>query len=210
MSAFDPLLLTALNATAERIAAEILRYDAGSAARLAELDGKWAQLSLTPFNLSLYVRLGERPRFADEAGGDVDLIIQGSPGDFLSYLQNKGGAQNIHIQGDMGLAQRIAAIANNLEVDWEAKLAEHLGDMPAHFLGTRLRGFGRWVKHVGDSFRRDAEEYVHHEARTAPSKDEMNYWADEVDRVRMDYDRLEARLQRLQQALNPAVKDTDK
>lgn len=202
--AIDPTIQVTLNVAVEKIIAEALRYDAGTSAKLSKLSNKWVKVEVQPIAYVVFIELSERPRIANDCGDEPDLVVKGSPGAFLSYLTGKSHSA-IEISGDVALAQQLAAIAKDLEIDWEAKLAEYLGDVPAHAVGRRLRGLSSWLKHVGNSFLADAEEYAHYEAAIFPNKDEAQYWKDSVDSLRMQCDRLDARLARIEQASGRSI-----
>ncbi|WP_020410705.1 ubiquinone biosynthesis accessory factor UbiJ [Hahella ganghwensis] len=193
-----PTIQAALSAALEQVANQALSLDAAATQRLEKLAGKWLAVEVLPFQLELFFELGYPLRVAIARDEENDLTLKGSPGVFLRYMQGDHNAEGLELAGDVALAQQLAAILSSLEVDWEAKLSEFLGDVPAHLVGKGARGVTGWLAHVSQSFFADAEEYIHHEAHSLPNKDEAEYWSEQVEQARMTLDRLEARVKRLE------------
>ena len=201
------MLATAIAAALEMIANEAINLDAGTRRKLEQLDGKWMTIEATPLGISFDLSLGYPMRIGNDCEGESALYIKGTPGAFLRFLQGDQHPEGMSLTGDLALAQQLSALAATLEIDWEARLAEIMGDVPAHTLGQGLRRAGHWLGHVRKSFFADAEEYIHHEARSLPAKEEAAFWADEVEQARMDLDRLAARVERLERSLPDTNKD---
>jgi ubiquinone biosynthesis protein UbiJ len=89
----------------------------------------------------------------------------------------------------------------NLDIDWEAALAEIVGDIPAHLLAKSIRNSAVFR---ADTVRRATTgmvEVAQEEFNLTPSKNEFETSAPEIRKLSSDVDRVAARLKRLQQKL---------
>ena len=77
-------------------------------------------------------------------------------------------------------------------------MARHLGDVPAHFLGQRVRGAIRWSRQAFQSLNANIEEYVHEESRSLPGRRELEATFEDIDQISLRAARLEARLNLLE------------
>lgn len=97
------------------------------------------------------------------------------------------------IRGDAELAQKFRELAMLLKPDVEEELARIIGDTPAHQAFRLVRmatGFGRRAASTGV---RNVAEYFAHERRDLVPRAEAEDFYREVERLREDVDRLEAR-----------------
>jgi ubiquinone biosynthesis protein UbiJ len=67
----------------------------------------------------------------------------------------------------------------------------------AHQAGQFARNTKGWLDQSAQAMRLNTQEYLQEEARLLPAEAELNYYYEQVDQLRLDTDRLEARLNRL-------------
>lgn len=129
-----------------------------------------------------------------------DVSISGTPWALgRAGLQREGLPEGLRIEGDGALAQGFQQLLAEARLDWEAELARVLGDEPARLLGAGLR---RGMDTLRDSGRRFAEnlaEYLREETGDLPHRHKVDRFVREVDTLRDDVARAEARLNRLAQ-----------
>lgn len=119
----------------------------------------------------------------------------------VSLLRSRGEqAQGVEFRGDVAVVHALRRLAGGLEIDWEAQLARLTGDIVAHRVGLAARGLLGWLDHARQTFEANLGEYLTEETRQLPPAAEVATFLDEVDRLRQDADRLEARLARLERA----------
>jgi ubiquinone biosynthesis protein UbiJ len=179
----------------------------GSAAARAlcqQLAGKVLALHVTGLPLSLFFRSNGERMTIDTA--DVDppsASLSGTPFAFLRLAGPapesaiRGGA--IHIQGDAEVAQAFSQLLQAAQPDLEEELSRVIGDVAAHQVGNAARaalGFGR---NAIDTLRQNVAEYLSEESRDVPTRTEADEFFAEVDKLRDDVARLEAKMARLQQ-----------
>ena len=186
-----------------------LKLDGETLPRFAELGGKIIRFHITGLDLNLYFLpatsgiqvLGSYPN--EEQGGIVDATIHGSPIALirLSTSDNAGEAMlksDVEIEGDMQVAEKFSTILRDVNIDWEELLSKLVGDIVAHQAGQATRNVTGWLKDTSEAMQQNTAEYLSEESGLAPAEAEINEFVEQVDDIRMDVDRLEARIKLLQ------------
>lgn len=192
-----------------------LTYDPGSRAALGQLEGRWLKVELRTPDLHLYCGFSqtgiELSSYREEP---ADCTLTGTAPAVVSLLwreQHSLAGSGVAISGDIGLLHKLQQILANLELDWEQLLYEAIrrATTPAaadvvsypitRFLRDSATQFRRHAKVAPDW----AQDYLTEEIRVLPSPHEVAAFATEVDDVRAATDRLEARLRKLRQQLDP-------
>jgi ubiquinone biosynthesis accessory factor UbiJ len=106
------------------------------------------------------------------------------------------------LRGDLELARQYRELALLLRPDLEEELSRLLGDGAASGAGRFARSLLAAGRRVGVTTARNTAEYLAHESGDLVPRGEAEAWFDAVDRAREDADRLEARLERLEQRSN--------
>ena len=188
----------------ERLIDGALDLDPETRSALAGLSGKVVDVELSGAG-SLRVRIDDErlhigPR--DDAA-DADVTIRGAPLSLLRFAfagdrEAQILSEEVSLRGDIALATRLQQIAGRLDIDFEEAFARHLGDAPAHELVRAMRGFGGWLSGTGSALLEDASEYLRHETALTPRRVEVDRFVNDVDDLRDDAERLEARVARLE------------
>ena len=134
--------------------------------------------------------------------GEPDVIISGS----LLTLARMGGDPGLaalrdgtlELTGDAHMAERFQRLLSLAKPDLEEELSGLVGDVAAHRVGEVIRGIGKWGRDARSTMGANIREYLQEESRDAPSRYEVDRFADDVGTLRDDVDRLEARIKRLQ------------
>ena len=105
--------------------------------------------------------------------------------------------------GDLDLTDPGQRALDQLNPDWEAALAHRIGDLPAHFLGQRIRRAVIWSRNATASLQANVEEYLHEETRSLPGHRELAATFADIDDLNLHTERLSARLDRLVSHINP-------
>ncbi len=200
-------LLGALEAGVERL----LRLDPEAPSRLAPLAGRVIAVELVGARdaggeeaiLRLY--LLPHPGGMQVLGryaGEVHTVLRGTPLG-LARLALPGDdtrglfAGEVSIAGDVETGQRLKRLLAGLELDWEEQLSRVLGDAAAHRAGHTVRALRGWGERTRDALAHTVSEYLQHERRALPTREEVSQWLAAVDTLRDDAERLEARVRRL-------------
>ncbi len=110
---------------------------------------------------------------------------------------------DVEIDGDSGVLMALAEVLQDLELDWEYEVSRLLGPVATQLLGASVRNQAQWWRDSADSLRQDLADYLNEESRTLVGNAEAETRFAELDRLKLDLDRLEARIERLAQSLNP-------
>ena len=106
---------------------------------------------------------------------------------------------DVDINGDVQFAKQLRDLLDGFDFDWEAQLAKVTGDTLAFPISHGLRQFSGWAKNTHQSMQENTAEYLREEARILPDKSQTNEYMTDIDTLRADLDRLEARINRLHQ-----------
>ena len=132
---------------------------------------------------------------------EPDVVITGS----LLTLARMAGQSgedairggSLDLSGDAGKAQQFQKLMMHAKPDIEEELSAVVGDIAAHRIGEFARGLGRWGREARSTMGANIREYLQEERRDAPSRNEVERFSDDVNILRDDVDRIEARLDRL-------------
>lgn len=194
--------MSAVTAVLERSLNRALSLDpAGRQALMAALTGPVQFTVDAPLNLTLALIphdsglqvVSQPPALpALELAGRPMAFAALATGDDQVFSQNR-----IRVTGDMALAQQFQRAIDQLDPDWESAIAEYLGDVPAHFLGQRLRGAVKWSQQAFRSLNANVEEYIHEESRSLPGRRELEATFEDIDQLSLRTERLDARIRQL-------------
>jgi ubiquinone biosynthesis protein UbiJ len=146
---------------------------------------------------------GRRIALVDDPGLQPDTVLRGTPFGIARLGLGRGKAQGtlfsgeVEIGGDVETGQDFKAVLDALDIDWEEQLARYTGDVVAHQAGNAARGAGRWLDQARLTVEQDLSEYLQEELRVVPTRIEIENLVEEIDRLALDAERLEARLKRL-------------
>jgi ubiquinone biosynthesis protein UbiJ len=178
--------------------------------RAAALQGKVIALSITGTHLTLYfLPAADGVQVLSHYEGDIDTHLSGSPLGFARLALDRRedalfqGA--VSIDGDTDVGQQFQELLAGADWDWEEQLSRIAGDVIAHQAGNLGRQAKRFLDESRTTLAQDCSEYLQEEARLLPTRIEVEYFLSDVDRIRDDVSRLEARVERLLRIADPAL-----
>jgi ubiquinone biosynthesis protein UbiJ len=168
-----------------------------------ELSGMVAAVHVSNTALAAYFIVDDEAiDVAATSSQDPDVIITGSLITLASLAGQSGTTAirdgSLDISGDAELAGQFQQLLSFARPDIEEELSGIVGDAAAHRLGKLARGFGRWGREARSTMAANIREYLQEESRDAPSRYEVEKFNTNVSKLRDDVDRIEARLNRLQ------------
>ena len=186
----------------EKLAASLNRNVAQSAkarALVEQLDGRSLSLTLegTPLAFAMRVDGGQiqpvrrarrRRRPAVRARRSRSLSLVGARAEGTL----RAGA--VRISGDAEIAQKFRDLLRQAQPDVEEELARLVGDVTAHQIGSFARGLAAGDARPPIRFATSVAEYLQEEGRDVPTRIELDEFLHDVDRLRNDVERLEARV----------------
>ncbi|WP_031434604.1 ubiquinone biosynthesis accessory factor UbiJ [Methylomarinum vadi] len=193
---FAGILETALN--------QYLALDEDVELFLAPLSGKVIAVTIEPYGETLYLCPSEHIiQVLESYQGRIDTTISGTlPALGMMSLDASSirsvFSGEVRIEGDTHTGHKFQRLFQQLDIDLEEQLSRFTGDIIAHKIGNLFRSGRDWSKQTLETFRLNLEEFLQEETRQLPAKAEADIFFRQVDELRSDYDRLEARLERLQ------------
>ncbi|RTZ74169.1 MAG: sterol-binding protein [Gammaproteobacteria bacterium] len=195
-------------ASLEKAINAVLALDPLARKRLARHHGKIIGIHLRGPEITLYFIPDEKGglQLQGSIEGEPDALLSGSPLDLIRSGDKESGSGQLFsgrvmITGDTALAHDFGATLAGLEIDWEEQLSKFTGDLIAHEAGNLARQTLAYAEQTGERLARDLGEYLTEEARLLPHPNEVEEFVAEVDRLRDDTERLEARINRLERQL---------
>lgn len=171
--------------------------------RLHAHAGKTARVRLAGLDLRLAVEPGGRLAPGDAAAA-VDLTLEVPLAAAVALRAGDARARReVRVSGDAGFAADLAYVAGHLDWDGEADLARLVGDIAARRIAGVARALAAAPAQAATTLARSTGRFVAAERSLAPDRGQMDTWADAVDRLRDDVERLAARIDRLEASSRP-------
>ncbi len=195
-----PLIISTLEAAINHYIA----LDDNFTSILAPLNGKVVAITITPFNETIYLCptadsiqcLDYLPTPADTqlTGSLIALGLMG----LSSKPMNAFFSGEVTIEGDINTGRKFQELFDKLDINLEGKLARFTGETVAHNLADFFRAGKNWSRESLETFKLNASEFLQEETQDLPAKPEAELFYAEVDELRMDFDRLQSRIERLE------------
>lgn len=111
--------------------------------------------------------------------------------------------EKLDLSGDMHIAQHASALFQELDIDWEEVLSEHLGDLAAHQLVKSAKSFDQFARKQLRQFAQTLGTALIDEKQLAAHRLEVINFGDQVTELRDDVERLAARITQLENKKAP-------
>lgn len=180
------------------------------ARELAEsLEGESMAIRVRDTGLAIYLhvdggRLGIRTRYDEEPA----VVLSGSPLSLaaLAGSDPQGVIRDGHVKmsGDALLGAKFQQLLRFAQPDFEDELANVVGDVAANQAGKVARGLAGVAGTVSDRLQSNFGEYLTEDRQALPSREQFSDFRGDIERLRDDVARAEARLRLLQARSNEA------
>ena len=197
------LLQTGLTAAIQTAVNQFLELDQNAKSQLRILAGKVLAIEFTDLPLKLYfIPTRDDLQIFSQYDGAVDTRLRGTSVQLLAMGGSARPGESlfkgaVSIEGDIDMGQRFQDILRSIDIDWEERLSYLVGDVAAHKLGNVARSFAQWGLQTALSLQDNLGEYLKYETNSVPARFEIDQFQHEVDTLRDDVERLEARIQRI-------------
>jgi ubiquinone biosynthesis accessory factor UbiJ len=189
----------------EAILNRYLNLDFECKEHLHRLSGKVVKIEWNPLTY-YWLFKSDAIYLSKDYSGPVDLILRGSTFDFLCsvFIKKDKALTDIPLQvvGDMEFGKQFKDFFSNLEIDYEEQLSKIVGDVIAYPMIQVLKAITLWARQSMECFSQNLTNYVQREMNWLISEEELQYFFSDVDELRDDYARLEARINALQKGLD--------
>jgi len=197
MDALAAMLRPAINVVNRQIAAKTPAREL-----CAELEGRVFTLRVRDTALAISLRVRQEALESCDPENDPDVAITGSLFALAGLTMSRGEQLirdgTIDLVGDAEIAQSFQRLLAYGRPDIEEELSTVIGDVAAHGVGDVARAIGRWARDAGTTMRQNLGEYLQEESRVLPSRYEADAFRADVETLRDDVDRAEARIRRLE------------
>jgi ubiquinone biosynthesis protein UbiJ len=180
-----------------------LSLDPEMAENISELEGKVIAINIQGIKKVFYLfpQAGHEDaciKVSDYYEGEPDTILKGTPAalfkmgvaDDVAPMMLKG---EVEISGNVRLGREFKKLLAEMDIDWEENLATLIGDAPAHHVTQAAKRFVGWASKVKQAISADISEYLQEESRDVVPGAELEMFYEDVDELRNDVDRLQAR-----------------
>ncbi|WP_407314427.1 SCP2 domain-containing protein [Pseudomonas sp. nanlin1] len=202
------MLLTGLIASVEHGLNRVLRLDATALPRLAHLAGKVIAVDCRHPSLQLFIMPGAHGlTLASQWAVTPDCTLRAPASRLVQLALSKDKTAILHspevaLEGDSAVLLDLVAVLQDLELDWEYEVSRWLGPVATQMLSGHLRSRSGWTRAGLASARQNLAEYLSEETRTLVGLREAEAHFAELDHLKIDVERLEARIERLSRSLN--------
>ncbi len=206
----DPSIITAVVTAVEALVNRVLTLDSAAVAKIETLEGSVIKVSATSLNISITIhacnsRLIISSNDEKFDPSEVNATIEGSPLALYRWVlpkldvdaNNTDYLSDIIIHGNTQKALQFQLLLSELDLDWESDIANIIGDIPAHFIGQKIRTSFQWGKQTQQSLQANIEEHLIEESRMLPHRIELQEQFDKINELQRSTDELEARITKL-------------
>ena len=182
----------------------LLAYDPDFLEQLQPFFGRTFRIDLTEPTYELDLRPCPDGFIIEPASEQpADVSLRGSLWAF-SRLAKEGAHSDVFakgkitMDGDAELGQAFQQVLSQMQIDWEELLSTLLGDAAARGIHRTLREMGNWFEQSGRYFSENSGDFLRDELRLTPSRIEVESLGEQIENLRADTARLEARIRLLQ------------
>jgi len=201
--AIKPFLTIALESALNNY----LKLDLDVSELLSPLAGKVIELTVEPFGETVYLcPTADAIQVLDAYPAAPATRISGSlwslglMGISAKPMRSVFSGE-VKIEGDMTTGRKFQELFDKLNIDLEEKLSHVTGDVIAHQIGNLFRTGSRWTRQSIRTFELNLGEFLQEETRDLPAGPETDIFYRHVDELRADFDRLNCRIERLENVL---------
>ena len=170
----------------------------------SQLDGRVLAVRVPDTALAAYLRVSAGAVTANaDYEGEPDVVVSGS---VLSLARMGGPAGeslfrdgSVTIHGDALVAQQFQRLLRYGRPDLEEELSTVIGDVAAHGVGEFVRSAVQWIDDTRRTMRDNVGEYLQEESRAVPGRHEVDAFRKDVNSLRDDVARFEARLRSVEE-----------
>ena len=116
----------------------------------------------------------------------------------------------VQLSGDLETLHKLHKILSQLNIDWEGALADIIGDVPAHMVGTALRKSAEIAQQNKQRVTTALTEVAQEELQIVPSRNGFEQFKKEVRGMASDTDRLMAKVSLLGQQIDQMLNEKPK
>ena len=180
-----------------------LKYDPGTVRDLSELEGQVLLIDCSMPTMRLAIETNQQKIILhNNWDGEAAVTVQGTMVALVKMAVNASDTSSfansgVQLSGNLETLHRLHKILSKLNIDWEAALADLVGDVPAHVIGSAVR---KSAKVSTESLQRASSalvEVAQEEFEIIPSQNRFEQFKQNIRQMSADTDRIAARLSAL-------------
>ncbi len=143
----------------------------------------------------------------DHLSHEANATVTASSFDLIKQALNKEqviSQSGLQIEGDVFFLHELQKISHQIDIDWEFGLSQFVGDISASQIGQGVRSLFDFAKQAANAFLNNSSQFLREDAQILPKKWQVDDYIEEVQELRSDIERLEARIIYLQQRSSPS------
>ena len=192
---FDALHTTAISGL-ETAINTALEYDAGTVRDLSELEGQVLLIDCTMPAMRIAIETNQQKIILhNNWDGDAAVTIEGTMVALAKMAVNTSdtsslAGSDVKLSGNLETLHKLHKILSKLSIDWEGCLADLVGDVPAHLIGSAVR---KSAKFSSESMQRASSalvEVAQQELEIIPSQNSFKQFKQDVRQIPQRYPRL--------------------
>ena len=188
-----------------------LKYDPGTLRDLSELEGQVLLIDCSMPTMRLAIETNQQKIILhNNWDGEAAVTVQGTMVALVKMAVNASDTSSfsnsgVQLSGNLETLHRLHKILSKLNIDWEAALADLVGDVPAHVIGSAVR---KSAKVSTESLQRASSalvEVAQEEFEIIPSQNRFEQFKQDIRQMSADTDRIAARLSALNAKISQAT-----
>jgi ubiquinone biosynthesis protein UbiJ len=190
-----------------------LNYDPSAKNQLNDLRGQVLIIESTSPVFTLAIKISDTGlAFHDNWSEDAAVKISGTLiamiGVALEDNSTSFSGTEVTVSGNLDTLNKVNSIMRDLDVDWEAALAELIGDLPAHILGRTIRSTRRAKSELFNRASSGLVDVAQEEFKLLPTTNEFEMVGPKIRKLSSDVDRLSIKIERLKDKIESPSQET--
>ncbi len=187
----------------------LLRLDPASRQRMQQLAGQVLAVQASGPDFSLFLVFHhDGLQLAPQWDAPADCCLTATTGELWQLLTARDKAAALYqpgvsIEGNNALLVELSSILQDMDLDWEFQVQQWLGPVAAGLLGSHVRLYNRWATDGLGSLQLRLQDWLAEEARMLVGNNEAESRFTELDQLKLQLDRLEARTELIRRQLEP-------
>jgi ubiquinone biosynthesis protein UbiJ len=196
---FDILNTTAISGL-ETAINTALKYDPGTVRDLSELENQVLLIDCSMPSMRIAIETSQQKIILhNNWDGEAAVTIQGTLIAMAKMAANTSDASSfansgVQLSGNLETLHKLHKILSKLNIDWEGGLADLVGDVPAHIIGSAMRQSAQASRESLQRASSALVEIAQEEFEIIPSKNSFKHFKQDVRQMAADTDRIMARL----------------
>ncbi|GLR62953.1 ubiquinone biosynthesis accessory factor UbiJ [Marinospirillum insulare] len=204
-------VLTALESLINPLLMRAVAQEGSAAQAFEKLQGSCIEYQVSGLNLALKMQVaGDGLYLYRQSEEPSDAWILASAQDYLKMATSKNASQilfgpDVSVGGNTHLLEVLQELIAGLGLDTQELVARFAGPLPLASLQAGFKQLLQFGQGLTGSASEDIKSYLDDEAGVLPGKDSWHVAEDALHELRLDVDRLEARINLLEKQLQPSA-----